>query len=194
MAYNITLEGNNKIIAERMLERVTEILNACDINYWLEGGTLLGIRREGRLLPWDNDIDISMMIDQKPKLDAFYSSLEQNNYRVKTRFFEHSKSPFNEGDIRMIKIREHRFFGLIKGPVCLDIFIKYPKKENAYWEIDNKVKSVPYKFYKRFKTVSFKNFDYSILEDTDGYLTYRYGNWKTPVKNWDTSKDDKALN
>lgn len=194
MAYNITLEGKNQAIAERMLKNVAEILNSCNIDYWLEGGTLLGIRRENRLLPWDNDIDISMMIDQKPKLDAFYEMLKKDNYRVKSRYFQHSKKPFKQDAIRMIKIRERRFFGLVKGAVCLDVFIKYPEKDLAFWEIDNKIKSVPKKFYNSFKTISFKNFEYSIPEETDDYLSYRYGNWETPVKDWDTSKDDKALN
>lgn len=193
MAYDITLEGKNKIIAERMLFKVSEILDTCNISYWLEGGTLLGIRREERLLPWDNDIDISMMISQKPKLNTLYVLLKKQKYRVKTRLFEYSKSPFKKGDIRMIKIRERRFFGLIKGPVCLDIFIKYPENEYAYWEIDNKLKSVPHKFYDSFKTITFKNYNYKIPELTDEYLTYRYGEWETPVKDWNTSKDDKAL-
>ena len=94
----------------------------------------------------------------------------------------------------MIKIRERRFFGLIKGSVCLDVFMKYPKEDFVFWEIDNKIKSVPKKFYDNLKTISFKNFDYSIPEETDAYLSYRYGNWQTPIKDWDTSKDDRALN
>ena len=193
MAYDITLEGKNKIIAERMLESIAKILDDCDIQYWLEGGTLLGIRREGRLLPWDNDIDISMMVSQSDKLESFYSALKKNGYRVKSRTFDKNSSYFKQGNLRMIKIRERRFFGLIKGTVCLDVFIKYRNEDNSYWEIDNKTKFVPSKFYNDFKTISFKNHDYLIPELTDEYLTYRYGNWETPVKDWDTSKDDKAL-
>ena len=193
MAYDITLEGKNKIIAERMLESVAKILVNCDIQYWLEGGTLLGIRREGRLLPWDNDIDVSMMVNQSHKLNSFYGALKKSGFRVKTRTFNQNSSYFKQVDLRMIKIRERRFFGLIKGTVCLDVFIKYPNEDNSYWEIDNKTKFVPSKFYNAFKTISFKNHNYLIPELTDDYLTYRYGNWETPVKNWDTSKDDKAL-
>jgi len=36
-----------------MLQSVATIFNNCNIDYWIEGGTLLGIRRENRLLPWD---------------------------------------------------------------------------------------------------------------------------------------------
>ena len=193
MAYNITLEGKNKVIAERMLERVAKIFDKCDITYWLEGGTLLGIRRESRLLPWDDDIDVSMMVDQSSKLPQLYKALKKDNYRVKLRYFENNDSPFQKGNLRMIKIRERRFFGLLKGAVCLDVFIKYPLNEDAYWEIANKKKKVPSKFYQSFKTINFKNYSYSIPKLTDDYLTYRYGEWQTPVKDWDTANDDKAL-
>ena len=193
MAYNITLEGNNKIIAERMLERVAKIFSECDITYWLEGGTLLGIRREDRLLPWDDDIDVSMMVDQSSKLPKLYKALKNANYRVKLRHFEQNDIPFKKGNLRMIKIRERKFFGLLKGPVCLDVFIKYPFEGNSYWEIANKKKKVPSKFYKDFNTINFKGYNYLIPKLTDDYLTYRYGEWQNPVKDWDTANDDKAL-
>ena len=98
-----------------------------------------------------------------------------------------------KGDLRMIKIRERKFFGLLKGGVCLDIFIKYHKDDNAYWQIGNKVKSVPIKFYEEFSRIKFNNYSYSIPMLTDEYLTYRYGDWQTPVQEWNTFTDDKAL-
>lgn len=93
----------------------------------------------------------------------------------------------------MIKIREKRFFGLMKGSVCLDIFIKYQFKEDSYWEINHITKSVPSKFYLTFKDIKFNDFDYKIPALTDEYLTYRYGDWQKQVKNWNTFKDDNAI-
>lgn len=193
MAYNITLEGKNKFIAERMLKSVCSILNNCEIEYWLEGGTLLGIIRENRLLPWDNDIDLSIMSNQISKSDTLFKSLQNAGFRVRIRKFKTSSVFFNKGDIRIIKIREKRFLGLTKGPVCLEIFVKYQHDENCYWEIANKTKCVPCKFYSSFKTIEFNGFNYSIPEKTVDYLSYRYGDWKKQVKDWDTSNDDKAL-
>ena len=193
MAYNITLEGKNKVIAERMLQNVATIFKNCNIDYWIEGGTLLGIRRENRLLPWDNDIDVSINQDQIDKLDDFYTELKKAGYRVRTRYFDSTYEFFAKDAIRMIKIREKRFFGLLKGAVCLDVFIKYPKNGNSYWQIDNKTKCVPSKFYQTFGNIEFKGFVYNIPALTDEYLTYRYGDWQKPVKDWDTSKDDNAI-
>ena len=193
MAYNITLEGKNIVIAERMLKNVATIFNQCHIDYWIEGGTLLGIKRENRLLPWDNDVDMSINHDQLDKLDHFCSELKKAGYRVRTRHFDETSEFFTKDNIRMIKLREKRFFGLLKGAVCLDVFIKYQHGQNSYWEIDDKTKFVPSKFYRTFKHITFKDFDYKIPSLIDEYLTYRYGDWQKQVKNWDTSKDDNAI-
>ncbi len=193
MAYNITLEGENLEEAESLLPGVTTIFEQHKITYWIEGGTLLGIRRENRLLPWDDDIDISLLSVEIPKLAALVKDLKSKGYRLRERRFKKTCDHFKEGDLRMIKIRNRRFFGLLKGKVCLDVFVKYTKEEKTYWEIDNKTKYVPLHFYESFKTIKFQNKHYPIPENTDGYLTYRYGDWQTPVKEWNTSTDDKAL-
>lgn len=194
MAYDITLEGKNLLEAEQLLLKVTSIFESCGVQYWLEGGTLLGIRRENRLLPWDNDLDISIHESELSKLDFLLTELRNHKYRIRLRYFEKDDSFFKKGNLRMIKIRNKSFFGLVKGKVCFDIFIKYTHEEKTYWEIDNKTKNVPAKFYQSFLKKAFKGKEYSIPQLTDEYLTYRYGDWETPVKDWDTSKDDKALN
>lgn len=193
MAYNITLEGKNLIEAECLLKDITTLFENQNIQYWLEGGTLLGIRRENRLLPWDNDLDISVHATQLNKINSLIENLKTKGFRVRTRHFSETSNEFKKGDLRMIKIRNKHFFGLIKGKVCLDVFIKYSKGTSTFWEIDNKTKGVPLRYYQSFKTISFQDKEYPIPEDTDGYLTYRYGAWQTPVKDWNTSTDDKAL-
>ncbi len=193
MAYNITLEGKNLTEAESLLKNITLLFEQHKIGYWLEGGTLLGIRRENRLLPWDNDIDISLHAKEIPKLDSLILTLKTKGFRVRTRLFSVTSHEFNTGDLRMIKIRNKRFFGLLKGNVCLDVFVKYSLGENTYWEIDNKTKYVPSHFYKNFKTIVFQDKEYFIPQETNNYLTYRYGDWQTPVKDWNTSTDDNAL-
>ena len=42
------------------LLEICKILFENKINYWICNGTLLGLIRENRVLPWDNDIDIGV--------------------------------------------------------------------------------------------------------------------------------------
>ena len=194
MAYKITLSNKNKEIAESLLLDVAKSLDILSVNYWLEGGTLLGIKRESRLLPWDNDLDLSINSSEVSKIDDLIINLKSKNLRVRVRKFNNTTEFFNSGDIRIIKIRNKRFFNLLKGSVCLEIFVKYPKKENTYWMIGNTTKNVPSKYYARLQSIKFKDYFFSIPILTEEYLTYRYGDWKTPVKEWNTFTDDKALN
>ena len=194
MAYKITLSKKNKEIAESLLLDVAKSLDILSVKYWLEGGTLLGIKRESRLLPWDNDLDLSINSSEVSKIDDLIMNLKSKNLRVRVRKFDNTTEFFNKGDIRIIKIRNKRFFNLLKGSVCLEIFVKYPKKENTYWMIGNTIKNVPSKYYAKLQSIKFKDYLFSIPMLTEEYLTYRYGDWKKPVKQWNTFTDDKALN
>lgn len=46
-----------------VLVEACDILEGAGIDYWVCHGTLLGIIRESRLLPWDHDIDLAVWYD-----------------------------------------------------------------------------------------------------------------------------------
>lgn len=53
-----------------LMERVDIVLKNNDISYFIICGTLLGSIRHGGIIPWDNDIDIGIMKEDLPKLQA----------------------------------------------------------------------------------------------------------------------------
>lgn len=58
MAGGVRLEGVVAEKATQMLNEVVDILDRNNVEYMLDCGTLLGVIRENRLLPWDTDVDL----------------------------------------------------------------------------------------------------------------------------------------
>lgn len=60
-----------------------QLLNERKLPYWVCHGTLLGLVREGNLIPWDHDVDIAVWAEQVTKQEAITLMLNQG-YSLKS--------------------------------------------------------------------------------------------------------------
>ncbi len=194
MSGSLKLEGKHAVVVEKMLADIAELMFKADVEYIVDGGTLLGIVREGRLLPWDTDIDLSIRSDQAEKLIKQRWRLWLKGYRTRVKYLKKDIGPFKAGQVRIIKVQTH-FMGIKKHDIA-DIFVKY-KYDGEYLNLVGKTELItwafPVKFLEQHQFVELNGKKYMAPVDLDEYLTLLYGDWKTPVKEWDFKTDMKCV-
>jgi len=94
---------------EKVFRDVSELLHQHNVNFWICHGTLLGIVREGRLLPWDHDMDFAVWDSETSKekiIDIFLS----NGYKQELVFGDmdclHFYGVNKKVDISFYKVRD----------------------------------------------------------------------------------------
>lgn len=146
------LKANLRACQLKQLDILTEIDRICrkyDIDYWLDGGSLLGAIRHGGFIPWDDDIDIAMpLADQQKFCRIAPSELPEHLFLQTPESDPHSKEP-------IIKVRNlnsfyvepsDTFSASYQKGLFVDIFpfIDYPSTSRRWVKILGKGISTSY--------------------------------------------------
>ncbi len=86
------------------------LLNAHEIPYWVCHGTLLGLVRDGDLIPWDHDIDIAVWADSVTKTSVI-ELMTSHGYSLKSDgadydFLQFTKDGGREVDFNFYHVSE----------------------------------------------------------------------------------------
>lgn len=148
---------------------ICNILDEIKITYFIQGGTLLGAKRDKKFIEWDWDVEISMFSnDLHANFDTILKELIKKNFKV-------------------YACVNDKNFGKI------DIYKNYDLNVTGYtifgWSHDEKKKSYirrnmgfPDKFLKEFEKIEFYGKIFNAPKPIDQYLEFQYGNWKVRKK------------
>src|SRR5215212_9809635 len=105
----------------RMLEMLDVFDGICrkhSINYWLDWGTLLGARRHGGFIPWDDDLDVAVLRNDLKKLLSILKDELPSNLKL-----QHKKTDENYW-FHWAKIRDTKSRYYEKGTECYNFHDK----------------------------------------------------------------------
>ncbi|MDB2318932.1 hypothetical protein N9V39_00895 [Gammaproteobacteria bacterium] len=204
------------------LDMISSLLIQLDIKYCIDSGTLLGIIREGALLANDLDIDISIHDTQLSKVHMLKSELRIRGYKSRILSFHGQiyKIKFSNSqekrfiDINIFSKSMDNIYYVCPQPSPIlnneNFLFFYTRKiiriifgiiKNIGSEFD--LNYFPWKLGTIHDTWVipndyFDNFQHLIdniyvPNNYESYLKFRYGEWKTPKKNWNFRTDDMAL-
>ena len=116
-------------------------------------------------------------------------AIKKMRYRTYTRKFQNDDFPLKAGDVSSFKIRNNHMY-FFRGRVKLDIFVMYKHNKSLYWHELGKPHVLPQELAEEFETVFFNGKNYRVPKDYDAYLTYHYGDWRTPNQNYNSHIDN----
>ena len=181
------IHKKNRDNSLKMLKHVIDILNKHKIEYYLDFGTLLGAMRDNALIPWDDDLDISLVHQEDySKIENILNKIrEEYNYRNYLLTIQQPVSFTSSNSFRIAKLRSNMFWKFGRGKTTLDIFFKYKYKEQLYWISNEEINRVPANFLNQgLMEIDFYNIRCKVPVNFDAYLTSRYGNWRVEDKTW----------
>ena len=131
-----------KIIQLNMLKFFDKVCRDNNLNYSLESGSLLGAIRHKGYIPWDDDLDVSLVRADYEHLLSILSKINDNNYKVLT--YNNNKTyfyPFAKLCDSRTTLIEQDVYKINGYGVYIDIFpIDYlPQKDTMmakiYWSL-----------------------------------------------------------
>ena len=189
-------KGEEKAV--KLMIDVKNIMENLSINYWIEGGTLLGAIRDQKLIPWDHDIDMGMVNHSNDIIKKMIRHLKKKFY-VSIKTFSNMEGVWDLGKYRVIKVYPKKYF-FLKQDLCLDIFIYYngniPNMNNEVYKYVVWGKNAFHKkeFFDTLEKIEFYGELINVPSNYREFLKIKYGaDWATPKKQWNVAIDDGSI-
>lgn len=156
--------------------KIVDILEKKKITYFLQGGILLGARREKNFIKWDWDIEIGFKSEIIKKYwENILKILYENNFSI------------IEVDLNNLKIKFTKYV----NPKITVFELNGFRYDYLAKEYIRKKQNIPKDFLKEFSKISIFNRRYNCPKNSKKFLEIVYGNWKTKKK---SEKKESYLN
>ena len=155
-------------IAKTEFVKICTVLNDAEINYFVADGTLLGIIREGELIPHDTDLDF-YIFGNKKNVKFVKKIMKQNKYKVgrKLRY--------------LLNIQQLSFYN--KEKVIVDFCFWYKKGDYLFFRAPEipRPRAQDYFYFTGETYIKFNGIEFKTFHNPEQWLAMMYGEtWRIP--------------
>jgi hypothetical protein len=180
-------DGNNVKELE-ILKAICNCLELSGVNYHVDAGSLLGLYRDGRLISWDDDLDIAINASDLeitvrilPNIIQRLAIVTDTKWHATEHFTTVAFGNIQEGEVRSFKLNAVNAGGM----PSTDLFIKYVDQNYSDYCLASRGVRMPARFMNDTKLFQAAGHNWRVPTETEAYLACHYGkNWRTPNPNW----------
>ena len=152
------------LLIKKDFSELINLLNDLSINFFIDSGLLLGIYRDGDIIKWDWDIEISLLESElSDNLDKIVEKVKEKGFLI------------HKIDKKFHKLEIHR-------SLSYEIFSftfkgwKHDRNNGFFFRKEFKI---PEKYFLNKTKILYLNFELNCPGPIEDYLTFMYGDWKT---------------
>ncbi len=173
----------------KLMEKTVDFLEDNGITYWIDSGTLLGACRNGKFVPWDDDVDLAIPYDSYIKMKQIIKNFPKEyvngvKYRIckkyDIKFTElTSDSPLDKTKPFLLKTLH--MDGILNQDIFVDLMNYFPIENQTY--VSN-IAGWKYTFVFPFdsiyplKKINFEGRKYWSIAKPEVFLDNTYWFWK----------------
>jgi len=177
-------------LAEQVLLTVCQAFATNQLRYHVDAGTLLGIYRDDALIPWDDDLDIAIASEDIEQTNELLqqvvvelNDLTRADWVCNKHYAQCSFGAVKKGDLRSFKLRCNN--DELSAPM-LDVFVKYISGDKMDYVIASRGLTMPSKHLTSpLIPHEFRGQGVYLPFEPEVYLELHYGDWRTPIRDWD---------
>ncbi len=198
LKHSLQFDSDSEKKAVKFMQENVEVMNEAGIDFWIEGGTLLGALRDQKLIPWDHDLDFGMKYESELQMKRLIRELRRHFY-VSVRSFPKTAKIWQLGKYRVLKIFPRKYL-ILKEDLCLDLFVYYegtlPGQDELVYKYVVWDRNAFHRkeFFDTQDKITFYGAEVPVPANAERFIEVKYGkDWRTPVKEWNVALDDGSI-